>query len=130
MVGLQDKKVSEGAVPTYCSLYPSYYLFLRTQGVKKEFSYDRVLSCFHLYLFQPFSFFAFSRCFFCFFSPSACPARFMIMVYSLNSSLGGGRGDCGVFYNVVTNAPFVGRVEKGVETSVYITEFAVIRNLG
>ena len=26
-----------------------------------------------------------------------------------------------------TNAPFIGRVEKGVETSVYITEFAVIR---
>ena len=26
-----------------------------------------------------------------------------------------------------TNAPFIGRVEMGVETSVYITEFAVIR---
>ena len=35
----------------------------------------------------------------------------------------------GVFYSVVKNAPFVGRVEKGVETSVYITEFAVIRVL-
>ena len=32
-----------------------------------------------------------------------------------------------MFYSVVTNAPFVGRVEKGVETSVYIKEFAVIR---
>ena len=41
----------------------------------------------------------------------------------------------GVFYSVVTNAPFVnapfvGRVEKGVETSVHVTEFAVIRILG
>ena len=35
----------------------------------------------------------------------------------------------GVFNSVVTNAPFIGRVEKGVETSVYITEFAVIRIL-
>ena len=35
-----------------------------------------------------------------------------------------------MLYSVVTNAPFVGRVEKGVETSVYITEFAVIRILG
>ena len=32
----------------------------------------------------------------------------------------------GVFNSVVTNAPFIGRVEKGVEMSVYITEFAVI----
>ena len=31
---------------------------------------------------------------------------------------------------MVTNDPFVGRVEKGVETSVYITEFNVIRILG
>ena len=31
---------------------------------------------------------------------------------------------------MVTNAPFIGKVEKGVETSVYITEFAVIRILG
>ena len=30
---------------------------------------------------------------------------------------------------VVTNAPFIGRVEQGVETSVYITELAVIRIL-
>ena len=28
-----------------------------------------------------------------------------------------------------TNAPFIGRVKKGVEMSVYITEFAVIRIL-
>ena len=28
-----------------------------------------------------------------------------------------------MFYSVVTNALFVGRVEKGVETSGYITEF-------
>ena len=35
----------------------------------------------------------------------------------------------GVFYSVVTNALFICRVEKGVETSVYITEFAVIRIL-
>ena len=30
---------------------------------------------------------------------------------------------------MVTNSPFIGRVEKGVETSAYITEFAVIRIL-
>ena len=30
---------------------------------------------------------------------------------------------------MVTNTPFINRVEKGVETSVYITEFAVIRIL-
>ena len=35
----------------------------------------------------------------------------------------------GVFYSVVTNALFICRVEKGVETSVHITEFAVIRIL-
>jgi len=35
-----------------------------------------------------------------------------------------------VFYSLVTNALFICRVEKGVETSVYITEFAVIRILG
>ena len=35
----------------------------------------------------------------------------------------------GVFYSVVTNAPFVCRVAKGVKTSVYITEFAVVRIL-
>ena len=34
-----------------------------------------------------------------------------------------------MFSSVVTNAPFIDRVEKGVETSVYITEFAVIRIL-
>ena len=34
-----------------------------------------------------------------------------------------------MFYSVVTTAPFIGRVEKGVETSVYITEIAVIRIL-
>ena len=34
-----------------------------------------------------------------------------------------------MFYSVVTNALFICRVEKGVETSVYITEFAVIRIL-
>ena len=34
-----------------------------------------------------------------------------------------------MFHSVVTNAPFIGRVEKGVERSVYITEFAVIRIL-
>ena len=34
-----------------------------------------------------------------------------------------------MFNSVVTNAPFIGRVEKGVETSVYITEFAVFRIL-
>ena len=32
-------------------------------------------------------------------------------------------------YRVVTNAPFIGRVEKGVETSVYVTEFVVTRIL-
>ena len=37
----------------------------------------------------------------------------------------------GCFYSVETNAPFKGRAEKGVvETSVYITEFAVITILG
>ena len=35
-----------------------------------------------------------------------------------------------MFYSEVTNAPFIGRVEKGVATSVYVTEFAVIRILG
>ena len=35
----------------------------------------------------------------------------------------------GVLYCVETNAPFVGRVKKGDETSVYITEFAIIRIL-
>ena len=30
---------------------------------------------------------------------------------------------------MVTNAPFIGRVKKGVKTFVYITEFAVIRIL-
>ena len=34
-----------------------------------------------------------------------------------------------MFYSVVTNAPFIRGVEKGVETSIYITEFAVIRIL-
>ena len=29
-------------------------------------------------------------------------------------------------YSVVTKAPSVGRVEKGVETSVYVTEYAII----
>ena len=28
----------------------------------------------------------------------------------------------GMFYSVVINAPFIGRVEKGVETFVYIAE--------
>ena len=37
--------------------------------------------------------------------------------------------ESGVSYSVVTNALFICRVEKGVETSVYITEFAVIRIL-
>ena len=32
-------------------------------------------------------------------------------------------------YTVVANAPLIGRDEKGVETSVLITEFAVIRIL-
>ena len=32
----------------------------------------------------------------------------------------------GVSYSVVTNASFIGRVETGVQTSVYIAEFAVI----
>ena len=32
----------------------------------------------------------------------------------------------GMFYSVVTNALGIGRVEKAVATSVYITEFAVI----
>ena len=34
-----------------------------------------------------------------------------------------------MFYSVVTNALFVCRVDKGVETSVYITEFADTRIL-
>ena len=34
-----------------------------------------------------------------------------------------------MFDSVVTNALFIGRVEKGAETSVYILEFAVIRSL-
>ena len=33
----------------------------------------------------------------------------------------------GVFDFVETNAPFIGRVDKGVETSLHITEFAAIR---
>ena len=37
--------------------------------------------------------------------------------------------ESGVLDSVVTNALFICRVEKGVETSVYITEFAVIRIL-
>ena len=32
-----------------------------------------------------------------------------------------------MFYSLVTEARFIGRVENGVETSVHITEFAVIR---
>ena len=32
-----------------------------------------------------------------------------------------------MFKRVVTNAPFICKVEKAVETSVYVTEFAVIR---
>ena len=35
----------------------------------------------------------------------------------------------GVFYDVVTNARLIGRVVKGIEASVFITEFAVIRIL-
>ena len=34
-----------------------------------------------------------------------------------------------MFYSGVTNALCIGRVEKGIETSVYITELAVIRML-
>ena len=34
-----------------------------------------------------------------------------------------------MFYRVVTNAPCMGRVQKGVKTPVNITEFAVIRIL-
>ena len=36
----------------------------------------------------------------------------------------------GVFPRVVKNGPFIDKVEKGVETSVYTTEFAVIIILG
>ena len=36
----------------------------------------------------------------------------------------------GAFYSVVTNAPFMCRVKKGVETSGHITEFGVVRILG
>ena len=35
-----------------------------------------------------------------------------------------------MFYSVVTNAPVIGKIGKGVETSVYITEFADFRFLG
>ena len=35
----------------------------------------------------------------------------------------------GVFYGAVTKATFIGRVDKGIETSVYITKFPVIRIL-
>ena len=35
----------------------------------------------------------------------------------------------GVFYSAITNAPFIGGVEKGDETSVHIADFAVIRIL-
>ena len=35
-----------------------------------------------------------------------------------------------MFYSVVTNSLFICRVEKDVETSVYIREFAIIRILG
>ena len=34
-----------------------------------------------------------------------------------------------MFYSVATNAPFIGRFKKGVETSVHISEFAVVRIL-
>ena len=35
----------------------------------------------------------------------------------------------GVFDVVETNAPFIGRVDKGVETSLHITEFGALRML-